>query len=220
MIRVFHVRDGLGDVAPQAIFWRPLLYFTSAVREDADGLDRFVVATFTVGNWLRFDLRTYAGHPPDTTTLYLDLGMDDPRDVRYAVARAIEEFHLPNYAVGWRRGEEFEYGQLHRSRRDRLREPEARLLVLKLAASLPNRRATTEELIANLPRVFSPSAIDLEQSRTRIRQPKWHQIVRNVISHRDSPRGPFALGLADRTEDGLELTQRGVDYLRDIGYLD
>jgi hypothetical protein len=51
------------DVAPQAIFWRPLLYFAPTIRQTEDNLDRFRVVSFTVDNDLTFDLRNYRGHP-------------------------------------------------------------------------------------------------------------------------------------------------------------
>jgi hypothetical protein len=132
----------------------------------------------------------------------------------------VRDAQLPHLAVAWRRGLPFEYGRLHRRELDRLREPEARLLVLKIAALMPHRSATTEDLIARAPEFFSPSELDLRPSRTRPLQPQWHQIIRNVISHRHLPNGPFALGLAERTREGLSVTNRGIEHLRSIGFFD
>lgn len=218
MIRLYNLRGGIGDVAPQAIFWRPLSYFTKKTRQAVDDLDVYRFATFEIGNWLRFDLRRYEGHPGLTATLYLSLSTD-VRDIQHAIDRVIGEFDLPRLAVAWRRGQPFEYGTLHRQPQDRLREPEARLLALKVAALMPGYRATTEELIRGVPRLFSPSDIDLRPSRTRPLQPQWHQIIRNVISHRNAPAGPFAKGLAERTRRGLAVTEDGINYLRTVGYL-
>lgn len=100
----------------------------------------------------------------------------------------------------------------------RLRQPEAALLMLRIAATMPKRRATTGEMIERAPTLFTPSAVDRQPSRTRPKQPQWHQIIRNVISHRDGRTSLFALGLAKRIADGLVVTDKGIKHLRDFGY--
>ncbi len=218
MLRIYSLPHGVGDVVPEAIFWRPLHWFTPEMRQDADELDHFYFITYEVGNWLRFDLRIYDGHPAGTTTLYLSLDFGSPADVQHAITRAIEELQVPKPAIAWRRGMAFEYGTLHRNSNDRLREPEARLIALKVASVMPDRTATTEQLIEQAVRLFNPSPLDLEPSRTRERQPQWHQIIRNVISHRTTPNGPFAQGYAVRTDDGLSITDAGIRYLESLGF--
>lgn len=52
------------EVAPHAIFWRPLAYFTMQTHKDNDDLDEFEGASFMIGNEISFDLRKYAGQPP------------------------------------------------------------------------------------------------------------------------------------------------------------
>jgi hypothetical protein len=220
VIRVYPLAHGVGDVTPEAIFWRPIHWFASELRQDDDDLDRFHYVTYEIGNWLRFDLRIYDGHPPGTTTLYLGFNFGNPADVQHAITRAVEELHVPKPAVAWRRGMEFEYGTLSRDPNDRLREPEARLIALKVAALMPNRTATTEQLIDQAVKLCTPSSLDLELSRTRERQPQWHQIMRNVISHRNIPSGPFSQGLAVRTNDGLSVTDAGIQYLQDLGFIE
>ena len=69
------------DIVPQAIFWRPLRYFTTAIRHGEDNLDAFDAASFIIGNWPRFDLRTYEGHPAFTVTLYLPFSVEDQAGV-------------------------------------------------------------------------------------------------------------------------------------------
>lgn len=209
----------LGDVVPQAIFWRPLAYFTSTPREGEDDLDRYTFANYQIGNALTFDLRHYPGHRASTVTMYLPFSMHDLKEIQHATMLVIDGLQLPKLAVAWRRGQAFEYGKLDRPEKDRLREPEARLLVLKIAAGLPGRRATTEQLIENAARLFLPTKIDLIPSRSRPNQPQWHQIIRNVISHRGSSYGPFARGYAERIRGGLSVTNAGIDYLRSRGYL-
>jgi hypothetical protein len=219
VIRIYPLAHGIGDVSPEAIFWRPIQWFSSALKQEEDDLDSFYYVTYEVGNWLRFDLRIYAGHPPGTTTLYLGLDFGNSADVQHAITRAVEELHVPRPAVAWRRGMEFEYGRLSRSPNDRLREPEARILALKVAALMPGHTATTEQLIERAVDLFTPSPLDLQLSRTRKRQPQWHQIIRNVISHRDIPIGPFSQGLAVRTSNGLSVTDAGMQYLRGLGFV-
>jgi hypothetical protein len=77
--------DPIYDVIPQAILWRPLNYFTSVIREGEDGLDLYRGASFSIGNRLNFDLRTYRGHPAVTVTLYLPEGFDDQKDIIEAI---------------------------------------------------------------------------------------------------------------------------------------
>lgn len=132
------------DVTPQAIFWRALKYFTSLIREDEDGLDEFQAASFTIGNDIRFDLRTYAGHPEFTVTLYLPTDINNKEEVSRIIKIVVKEMIIPKSAVAWQRGEPFTYGDLKRSRSDRLREPEARILALKIAAQQPNRTASMQ----------------------------------------------------------------------------
>lgn len=208
-----------GDVVPQAIFWRPIEYFATKVRSGEDDLDYYKFATYGIDNQLTFDLRHYAGHPVRTVTMYLPLSFSDVKEVREAITLVVVSFLLPKSAVAWRRGEPFQYGRLERPARDRLREPEARLLALKIAAGMPDRRASTQQLIDSASKFFAPSPNDLQPSSTRPLQPQWHQIIRNVISHRGSPHGPFHLGYAERTENGLAVTEAGIDYLRSRGYL-
>src|SRR5262249_5258343 len=108
-----------GDVVPQAIFWRPLLYFTTTQCEGEDGLDRFRAVTFTVDNQLTFDLRNYRGHPNQTVTVYLPFEIQDLHLIAAAVELISTETKLPKYAVAWRRGWDFEFGTLERQSTDR-----------------------------------------------------------------------------------------------------
>ena len=127
------------DVIPQAIFWRALRYFTMNVRNGEDGLDEFKAASFTIGNDIRFDLRAYAGHPELTVTLYLPNVINDQVEISRIIKIVIRGMAVPKTAVAWQRGEPIEYGNLKRPRADRLREAEARILALKIAAQRPNR---------------------------------------------------------------------------------
>lgn len=96
----------------------------------------------------------------------------------------------------------------------KLREPEARIVCLKIAASFPNGEVTTSELKDAFPRFRPLVAEDLIPSSTRVNEHKWEQIVGNVISHKNSSTSIFRKGLAVRTLDGLKITNLGLSLLR------
>lgn len=209
-----------GDVVPQAIFWRPLKYFSVSIIGGEDGLDVFQAACFSIGNNIQFDLRTYRRHHRFTVTLYLPNGMEDEAEISQVIKNVIKELIVPKDAVVWRRGEAFEFGHLKRPKTDRLREAEARILALKIASLRPDRTASTEEIKLEVPSYTELSARDLVQSETRPREKMWQQIVGNVISHKGSPSGLFLNGYARRTPDGLSVTDKGMDYLKSMGFCD
>ena len=209
-----------GDVVPQAIFWRPLKYFAVAISEGEDGLDLFQVASFAVGNDIRFDLRTYRRHYRFMVTLYLPDEMEGDAEISRVIKIVIKDLVVPRHAVAWQRGEAFEFGQLKRPKTDRLREAEARILALKIASLHPDRTASTEEIKNEVPSYIELAPRDLAQSSTRPRENMWQQIVGNVISHRGSPSGLFLNGYARRTPDGLSVTDKGMDYLKSMGFFD
>lgn len=218
MLRISHI--GLEtDVAPQAIFWRPLIYFTTEIRESEDNLDHYKAVTFSIDNKLSFDLRNYRGHPENTVTVYFSLEMQAVDQIVAAVATVAEETSLPKYAVAWRRGWEFEYGALRRQDADRLREPEARILALKIAGLSPKYSASTEHIKREVPRYYPLSDADRQPSPSRKSEARWQQIVGNVISHQKSFSSLFSNGLAIRTFDGISVTPQGLDYLKSIGFI-
>lgn len=212
--------ESVYDVTPQAIFWRALKYFTLAIRKGEDGLDEFQAASFTFGNDIRFDLRTYAGHPEFTVTLYLPSDVKDKEEISRAIKIVIKEMIIPKNAVAWQRGEPFTYGDLKRPQGDRLREPEARVLALKIAAQRPNRTASTQFIKKEVPKYTELSDVDLHRSPSRSNEALWQQIVGNVVSHQETPAGPFEKGYATRTPNGLSVTEKGIIYLNKIGFLD
>lgn len=157
------------DVVPQAIFWRPLRHFTMHIRHGSDQLDLFEGASFTIGNEIKFDLRVYRGHPELTVTLYL------PDSVRREDAETIDlvirGMVIPLAAVAWRRGQKFEYGRLERPKTDdRLREKEARILVVKIAAQQPSRSASTSLLQREMPKYIELTSRDRIRSPSRPRE--------------------------------------------------
>lgn len=206
------------EVVPHAIFWRPLAYFTGDVREGEDGLDLYLAASFAIGNEIKFDLRVYRAHHNHTTTLYLSEEVTDDKQIRHIVDTVIQAMLIPLTAVGWRRGQPFEFGQVNEPLEHRLQEKEARVLVLKIAARQPNRFASTAFLKKEVPHHVYLSPRDRVQSPSRPNEVLWQQVVGNVISHHASKAGPFQQGLATRSGDGLTVTDAGMAYLNNIGF--
>lgn len=102
--------------------------------------------------------------------------------------------------------------------RDRLREPEARILALRIAASRPNREAATSYIKEHIQDYIEFTAEDLKPSSTRKNEKMWQQITGNVVSHQQQGNSIFNEGLADRTDDGIRVTDKGVEYLKSLGY--
>lgn len=99
----------------------------------------------------------------------------------------------------------------------RLREPEARLLALAIAASMPGHQASTTQIKDQLPQWRELTADDLKRSATRAREEHWQQIMGNVISHSPSSTSIFKRGLAERTDDGIKVTEKGLALLKEKG---
>jgi hypothetical protein len=202
------------EVVPHAIFWRPLAYFTMETHKDVDDLDEFEGASFLIGNEISFDLRKYAGHPNFTVSVYLPMEIDNQADIDRIVDRIVKEFALPKSAVSWRRGWDFKSGSVVRDSNDRLREREAKILFLKIAALQPGCRVTTTFAKNEVKRFYPLSSADRKPSLTRNKEQLWQQIVGNVIVH----KSPFNQGLAVRSSGGLRLKEKGLDYLKSIGF--
>ncbi len=214
------------DVVPQAIIWRSLRYCTLVIREGQDDLDKYEGASFAISNDITFDLRVYPGHihADLTVTLYLPEDVRDEKRVSEIVSRVIEEMAIPVSAIAWRRGQKFQFGKLERSPQDRLREREARVLILKIAASQPKRSATISTLREEKFRgilIFTAaeqSAVAPAKERGTFRQISCPQF--NVIPHDRHRMTIFARGWAKKIPGGLKVTRRGMDYLSSIGFSD
>lgn len=102
--------------------------------------------------------------------------------------------------------------------RDRLREPEARILALRIAASRPNREAETEFIKDCVPDYITLTELDLKPSDTRGGEPVWRQIVGNVVSHQSQSTSIFTKGYAVRLPDGIRVTDAGISYLAKLGF--
>jgi hypothetical protein len=103
-----------------------------------------------------------------------------------------------------------------RAPRTRLREPEARILALRIAATMPNNEITTAQLKELVPDYIVFTPIDLEPSDTRVNECKWQQVVGNVVSHQFTGTSIFSKGYAVRTNDGLIVTDTGIAFLETL----
>lgn len=103
-----------------------------------------------------------------------------------------------------------------RAPRTRLREAEARILALRIAATMPNNEITTKQLKELVPDYIVFTPIDLEPSDTRANECKWQQVVGNVVSHQFTGTSIFTRGYAIRTDDGLIVTDAGIEFLETL----
>ncbi len=208
----------LADVTPQAIFWRDIECFALAPDSAEDELDAYLVASFIIGNAVTFDLRHYDGHPKATATVYLPSATSEAGEIEGALRQVVAGLRVPETGIAWMRGENYQFGHLHRRNDDRLREAEARILALKIAAECKDYTASTEYIKRRVPELVPLTDKDLEQSASRPREKLWQQIVGNVISHKPGNRSIFNQGLAERTSNGLKVTDDGIVYLNNIGF--
>jgi hypothetical protein len=102
--------------------------------------------------------------------------------------------------------------------RDRLREPEARILVLRIAAARPNREAETTTIKKHVPEYVRLPPEDLKPSKARHAEQIWQQIVGNVISRKNGATSIFSMGYAERLPNGIRVTDAGVAYLATLGF--
>ena len=100
----------------------------------------------------------------------------------------------------------------------KLREPEARILVLQIAATFPNHRASTKQIKDAAPGYREFSEADLKPSMTRKKECMWQQIIGNATgSHDKSRTSIFVRDLATRTRDGIQVTEKGIEFLKSKG---
>jgi hypothetical protein len=202
------------DMVPQAIFGRPIQYFTLGYHEAHDDLDEFTYAAFSINNDCHFCLRHCRGHPKKTVTLYLE---DNVVQLDWAISQVILGFHMPTTAVQWKRGDPVEFGSV-RPLEGRLHESEARILVLKIAMTRQNAVASTSYIKKFVPDFTSLTNEDLEKLPSRGDEERWQQIIRNVISRSSQNLSIFGLGHAVRAPGGIKVTRLGRSFLEDMGF--
>lgn len=97
---------------------------------------------------------------------------------------------------------------------DRTFEKQMRVIVLRVAADSASGEITTTEAKERAHHFFSPTHGDLEPNPNRGDEPMYYQIIGNVIgSHEGSSMNIYHNGYAERTPDGLRITQKGREFL-------
>lgn|SRR6185437_15618494 len=102
----------------------------------------------------------------------------------------------------------------------KLREPEARILALRIAASFPNHEAETAQVKDLVPQYRELAPADLLPSMKRKNECMWQQIVGNVVSHEKTTTSIFNKGYAVRVKQkkAIRVTEKGLNYLKSLGY--
>lgn len=100
----------------------------------------------------------------------------------------------------------------------RTSENEIAIAALRVAQGLPNGEATTSELMRYIPDFVDLTKRDMETSPSRPSERKFHQIVRNLISHREATGNIITDGYAKYTGSGIRLTEVGRAHLKHLGY--
>jgi hypothetical protein len=101
---------------------------------------------------------------------------------------------------------------------DRTSEPELAVAVLRIAADTPTGEASTTLLKKLVPEYINLTQSDVVQSQTRPNELMFHQIVGNVVSHRESDGNIIQEGYAEYTGSGIRITSAGRDHLKRMGY--
>jgi hypothetical protein len=92
----------------------------------------------------------------------------------------------------------------------RITEAEIAVIVVEILKDRPNGEATIAEVIDEIPNRVQLSQEDLVQSQARLNEPMWHQQVRNITSHKDSPGNAIHDGKLIAIPGGLALPGRKV----------
>ena len=203
------------ELAPQAIFWRPIAYFAVGSHAGEDNLDRYQYISYAMDDAV-FELRVYDGQPQSTTTLYLPEEIEDKDTILSLVDRMMVSTTLPQTSLAWKRGDEYRYGELDRVDDDQLDEPEASILALKIAARSEDHTASIDYIKNQVPNFYSLSEIDEQRSPPRGPESKWQKIIDNLPSA-ERP-GLFSQGYAHPAMEGIQVTESGIDYLHRIGF--
>lgn len=99
--------------------------------------------------------------------------------------------------------------------RGRIRERDVVIPALRAAAARSNSHIPTPELINELTLEFQPEGQDAEILDGRS-DSKFSQIVRNIISHRDTTGSIFSRGYAVYENDGICVTDAGRKFLAQV----
>jgi hypothetical protein len=99
----------------------------------------------------------------------------------------------------------------------RVTETDVATAILRIAAGQRNGVCTFNQARALIPGMLTLSADDLTRSKTRRREPMWHQQIRNIQSHYQSDDNFIALGyLQHVSRTGYSITPSGRNYLNNL----
>jgi hypothetical protein len=101
---------------------------------------------------------------------------------------------------------------------NRTSEREIAIAALRIAATRPGGEASTTLLKEEMPDYVKLTPDDLKPSSTRRGEKMFHQIVGNIISHKESAGNIIAEGYAEYTGDGIRITDAGRAFLKSKGY--
>ena|SRR5215469_13730303 len=97
-------------------------------------------------------------------------------------------------------------------------ESDIALGVMQIAASKPNRICTFDHAREEIPDYVHLTPDNLAPSATRLGEPMWHQLIRNIQSHHASPGNFIADGYLEHVpEVGYRLTDAGLARLKSKG---
>ena len=101
----------------------------------------------------------------------------------------------------------------------KLREPEARISAIRIAATFPNHQASMARIKKEIPSHRELSELDLKPSPSRRNECKWQPIVGNVVCHKGTGPSIFNKGWAVRIEsrNSIRVTDARLEYLKTLG---
>ena len=87
----------------------------------------------------------------------------------------------------------------------RITESRMAMVVEAILEDRPNGEATIADLLAEIPNRVELSAEDLAPSPAQPGEPSWHEQLRNIAAHKDSPGNAIYEGRLVSTPRGLRL---------------
>lgn len=100
------------------------------------------------------------------------------------------------------------------SKNGRTSESEIAEAVLSYLVGLPSGEATIADIKRHLRRSFNFTAADKEQSPTRTNEQMWEQLVRNIVSHRNSDGNYIHDRLLEYRPRRLAITDAGRNCIK------
>jgi len=97
------------DFIPHAIFGVPISYFSKnyglKIESSHDDLDAYE-GTYYIEGELPVAIRTYAGHPKNTVTLYLPSTLQSVEKISVLVRDVAKHFGIDDSALQWERAQD------------------------------------------------------------------------------------------------------------------